>query len=170
MSGSRELAGGSSRRHQNSRLCFGGSHSAARPQPTAASCLPQAGLAAALHQGGNMPLAQIKRFFFGPGPRVSRDLAMRVFKRDHFKCQYCGLDGRPSFEHWLTMTIDHVHPYARGGPRHLENLVTACQPCNLIKGKRPFASFEDAKKYVLAKREEWRSRYEEQMKRFAEAA
>ena len=52
----------------------------------------------------------------------------------------------------------------------MENLMTACQPCNLIKGKRPFGSFEDAKKYVVAKREEWRKRYDEQMKRVGEAA
>jgi 5-methylcytosine-specific restriction endonuclease McrA len=117
-----------------------------------------------------MALAKIKRFFFGPGPKVARELAMRIFKRDHFKCQYCGLDARRSFEHWMIMTIDHVHPYARGGSRHLENLVTACQPCNLIKGKRPFASFEDARKYVVAKREEYRRRYAEQMHELTTAA
>jgi len=58
-----------------------------------------------------------------------------------------------------------VHPYAHGGGRHLENLVTACQPCNLIKGKRPFASLEDARNYVVARREEWRQRYQENMSR-----
>jgi 5-methylcytosine-specific restriction endonuclease McrA len=62
------------------------------------------------------------------------------------------------------MTIDHVHSYARGGSRKLDNLVTACQPCNRIKGKRPFATLEDAKKYMVARREEWRQRYEHQMK------
>ncbi len=117
-----------------------------------------------------MRLAKIKRFILGPGPKVSRELAMKVFTRDHFKCQYCGLDARHSFEHWLIMTIDHVHPYAHGGGRHLENLMTACQPCNLIKGKRPFGSFEDAKKYVVAKREEWRKQYEEQMTQISKSA
>lgn len=46
----------------------------------------------------------------------------------------------------------------------MDNLVTACQPCNLIKGKRPFASFADAKKFVLAKREEWRHQYHDHVK------
>jgi len=111
-----------------------------------------------------MPLKQLKRFFFGPGPRLAREDAMKVFKRDHFRCQYCGLDGHQSFENWLILTIDHVHPHARGGSRSMDNLVTACQPCNLIKGKRPFGSFEDAKRFVLAKREEWRHRFQQQAK------
>jgi len=111
-----------------------------------------------------MPLAKIKRLIFGPGPSIPRELAHKVFKRDHFVCQYCGLDAKKRFEDWLIMTIDHVHPHARGGSRKLDNLVTACQPCNLIKGKRPFATLADAKHYVVAKREEWRQRYEEQMK------
>jgi 5-methylcytosine-specific restriction endonuclease McrA len=33
--------------------------------------------------------------------------------------------------------------------------VTACQPCNLIKGKRDYGSVEKARKHVLAKRAEW---------------
>jgi 5-methylcytosine-specific restriction endonuclease McrA len=110
-----------------------------------------------------MPLKHIKKLLFG-APRLPREEAMKVFKRDHFKCQYCGLDGLHRFENWLILTIDHIHPHARGGSRSMDNLVTACQPCNLIKGKRPFASFEDAKKFVLAKREEWRHAYQDHVK------
>lgn len=106
-----------------------------------------------------MPLKRIKQFLFGPAPRIPRAEAMKIFKRDHFKCQYCGLDGLHHFNNWLVLTIDHVHPHARGGARSMENLVTACQPCNLIKGKRHFASRDEAKKYVLAKREEWRKQF-----------
>ena len=113
-----------------------------------------------------MALKRIKRFLIGP-PRLSRDEAMKVFKRDHFKCQYCGLAGAHKFENWLILTIDHVHPHARGGARSMRNLVTACQPCNLIKGKRVFKSLEDAKKYVLARREEWYQVYQSQVKAIA---
>jgi 5-methylcytosine-specific restriction endonuclease McrA len=111
-----------------------------------------------------MPLKQIKKFFSGPAPHLTREEAMKVFKRDHFKCQYCGLDGLHRFENWLILTVDHVHPHARGGARSMQNLVTACQPCNLLKGHRTYASFEEAKKYVLAKREEWRHVFHEQVK------
>jgi len=41
-----------------------------------------------------MPLTKMKRYIFGPGPNVPHELAMKVFKRDHFKCQYCGLDAK----------------------------------------------------------------------------
>lgn len=111
-----------------------------------------------------MPFKQLKRLLVGPAPRLTREDAMKVFKRDHFKCQYCGLDGLHHFENWLILTIDHVHPHARGGARIMENLVTACQPCNLIKGKHVFPSREDAKKFVLEKRDEWRQVYKEQIK------
>jgi 5-methylcytosine-specific restriction endonuclease McrA len=111
-----------------------------------------------------MPIKQIVKFFTGPSPHLTRDQATKVFKRDHFKCQYCGLDGLHRFENWLVLTIDHVHPHAKGGSRSMENLVTACQPCNLLKGKREFKSIEDAKHFVLAKREEWQKVFHEQVK------
>jgi len=111
-----------------------------------------------------MPLKHIKRLLIGPARPVAREEALKVFKRDRYVCQYCGLDGLHSFENWLILTVDFVHPRARGGPRHVENLVTACQPCNLLKGKHVYATFEQAKKHVLAKREEWRHFYEEQVK------
>jgi 5-methylcytosine-specific restriction endonuclease McrA len=75
---------------------------------------------------------------------------------------YCGLDGRHVFENWLVLTIDHIHPHAHGGPRRMDNLVTACRPCNLMKGKHVFKSFEDAKQYIQGKREEWRNLYKKE--------
>lgn len=111
-----------------------------------------------------MPFKHIKKFLVGPAPHITREDAMKVFNRDHFKCQYCGLDGQHAFENWLVLTIDHIHPHAHGGTRKMDNLVTACRPCNLMKGKRIFATFDDAKKFVLGKREEWRNLYKEQIR------
>ena len=105
-----------------------------------------------------MRLHYLKRVF-SSGRDISREEAMKVFRRDRFTCQYCGLDGSRSFENWLILTIDYVHPRAKGGSRKMENLVAACRPCNLMKGTRVFASVEDARKHVLAKREEWRKRF-----------
>jgi len=111
-----------------------------------------------------MAFKQLVKFFAGPSPHLSREDAMRIFRRDKFKCFYCGLDGLHAFENWLILTIDHVHPHAKGGARLVTNLVTACQPCNVIKGKRIFKSPQEAKEYVLAKREEWRRVFQEQIK------
>jgi 5-methylcytosine-specific restriction endonuclease McrA len=54
-----------------------------------------------------------------------------VFLRDGFICQYCG-DAFPSHE----LTFDHIVPRSRGGRTLWENVVTACQTCNLAKGHR----------------------------------
>ena len=113
-----------------------------------------------------MPLKQIKRLFFGNVPNISREEAMKVFRRDHFKCQYCGLDGLHSFENWMIITIDHVHAYARGGPRESANQVTACQPCNRLKGKKEFKTLAAAKEYVQGKRAEWQQIYHQQAQSF----
>jgi 5-methylcytosine-specific restriction endonuclease McrA len=54
-----------------------------------------------------------------------------IFVRDQGCCQYCG-DKFPTKE----LTLDHVVPATRGGPRSWENLVTSCQECNQRKGSR----------------------------------
>jgi hypothetical protein len=120
-------------------------------------------------RGGPIPLKHLKKFF-GPAPDLTREEAMKVFRRDHFKCQYCGLDGLQVFDHWLVLTVDFVYPKAHGGSRRMDNLVTACRPCNIMKGKRIFASRQEAKRHVLEKREEWRREYREQVGAIAAAA
>ena len=52
-----------------------------------------------------------------------------VFLRDRWSCQYCG-DKFKTPE----LTFDHVIPRSRGGQTNWENIVTACQECNLLKG------------------------------------
>ena len=49
-----------------------------------------------------------------------------IFKRDGFRCQYCGTN--------RDLTIDHVVPRARGGKTTWLNLLTACKTCNARKG------------------------------------
>jgi 5-methylcytosine-specific restriction endonuclease McrA len=48
------------------------------------------------------------------------------------RCAYCG---RP-FSDDLPVTIDHVHPIARGGHHTAANVVPACKPCNSRKKDR----------------------------------
>jgi 5-methylcytosine-specific restriction endonuclease McrA len=52
-----------------------------------------------------------------------------VFLRDRFACKYCG-DPFPTHD----LTFDHVIPRSRGGRTTWDNVVTACSPCNLVKG------------------------------------
>jgi 5-methylcytosine-specific restriction endonuclease McrA len=52
-----------------------------------------------------------------------------VFKRDNYTCQYCGKMGPD-------LTIDHIIPRSLGGTTFWENVVVACQACNVRKGNR----------------------------------
>ncbi len=54
-----------------------------------------------------------------------------VFKRDAFRCQYCGVAQGMS-----KLTFDHVIPRKRGGRTEWTNIVTACRSCNGKKGCR----------------------------------
>lgn len=67
------------------------------------------------------------------GPKV-RDpippqLRFRVLQRDGFRCQYCGRAVRDG----ATLHLDHVVPVAAGGETTEDNLITACETCNLGK-------------------------------------
>jgi 5-methylcytosine-specific restriction endonuclease McrA len=84
----------------------------------------------------------------------------RILERDHYRCQYCGLDAMSNFENSLIMTVDFVQPRARKGKKNPENLATACRPCNVIKGHKVFGSLAEAKAYVLQRREELRQDWE----------
>jgi len=84
----------------------------------------------------------------------------KILERDKYRCQYCGLDGLANFENSLIMSVDFVVPRARKGKKDASNLVTACRPCNLLKGRRVFTTFEEAKAYVLKRREEIRRDWE----------
>lgn len=91
---------------------------------------------------------------------VTRQEGLKILERDNYRCQYCGLDGRASFENALVMSVDFVVPRARKGKKDPSNLVACCRPCNTIKGTRVYRSFDDAKAYVLARREEMRKAWE----------
>jgi 5-methylcytosine-specific restriction endonuclease McrA len=54
-----------------------------------------------------------------------------VFLRDRFRCQYCGKKFKTR-----ELTFDHLIPKSRGGRTTWENIVTACQKCNISKGNR----------------------------------
>lgn len=66
---------------------------------------------------------------------MSTKLRFEVFKRDGFKCQYCGVT--PDKQ---VLQVDHINPVAKGGKNDIDNLVTSCQPCNIGKGANSLAS------------------------------
>lgn len=62
---------------------------------------------------------------------ISKKLRFEVFKRDGFKCQYCGA-AAPD----VLLEVDHIQPISKEGDHDLLNLITACKPCNLGKSDR----------------------------------
>jgi len=91
---------------------------------------------------------------------LTSEQGRNILKRDRFQCQYCGLDGMASFENSLIMSVDFVIPRAKKGKNDPRNLVAACRPCNVIKGRHVFNTLAEAKEYILARREELQKEWE----------
>jgi 5-methylcytosine-specific restriction endonuclease McrA len=91
---------------------------------------------------------------------VTLDEGTAVLERDRYRCRYCGLDGLASFENALIMSVDFVVPRAHKGKKDPSNLVACCRPCNMIKGRRVYGSLEEARTYVLTRREDLRKAWE----------
>jgi len=62
---------------------------------------------------------------------ISKKLRFEVFKRDSFKCQYCGA-AAPD----VLLQADHIKPVKDGGLTDITNLITSCSDCNSGKGAR----------------------------------
>ena len=71
--------------------------------------------------------AIIRLVYLVKRPFLPRRLSKKeVFLRDRFTCQYCGKKAQD-------LTLDHVIPRRQHGPHTWENVVTACNRCNLRK-------------------------------------
>lgn len=62
--------------------------------------------------------------------KVTTRLRFEVFKRDGFKCTYCGRNPK---EDDIKLHVDHVIPLSKQGTNEIKNLTTSCQDCNLGK-------------------------------------
>ncbi len=60
---------------------------------------------------------------------VSKKLRFEVFKRDGFRCAYCGKSPPEAL-----LEADHIKPKSKKGKDDINNLITACFDCN--RGKR----------------------------------
>lgn len=59
---------------------------------------------------------------------ISKKTRFDIFKRDGFQCMYCG-----SAPPKVLLHVDHIVPVKEGGGNEIDNLVTACEGCNLGK-------------------------------------
>lgn len=56
---------------------------------------------------------------------ISKKTRFEIFKRDHFRCQYCG-QTPPA----VVLEVDHIQPKSKGGSDDWNNLITSCFDCN----------------------------------------
>lgn len=62
---------------------------------------------------------------------IGKKIRFEVFKRDSFRCQYCGRSAPD-----VILEVDHIIPVAEGGKNDVMNLITSCRDCNRGKGKK----------------------------------
>lgn len=62
---------------------------------------------------------------------ISQHISWNVYRRDHYRCRYCGNNKVP-------LTVDHLVRWEDGGPSIEDNLVTSCKECNKIRGDQDY--------------------------------
>ena len=67
----------------------------------------------------------------GKSRNPSTRLRFQVLVRDKFTCRCCGAS--PMKDSSVTLHIDHIIPWSKGGETSLQNLQTLCAKCNLGK-------------------------------------
>jgi 5-methylcytosine-specific restriction endonuclease McrA len=102
---------------------------------------------------------------------VNNNKKIKIFARDKFKCNYCGVEGvyfvRGKFlrrgkmskrgtvqvftKDLKLLTIDHIIPKVEDGTDACYNLQTLCYDCNVKKGGKlyKFEKIEDLDQYDL---------------------
>lgn len=62
---------------------------------------------------------------------IAQEVSWKVYKRDDYKCRYCGRDDVP-------LTVDHLVLWEEGGPSTEANLLAADKTCNRKRGNLPY--------------------------------
>lgn len=85
---------------------------------------------------GNLKKAVIRKSTRQIESRVS----WNVYRRDGYKCRYCGNDKTP-------LTVDHLILWEKGGPSTEDNLVACCKRCNKTRGNTEYVEWLRSDRY-----------------------
>jgi len=72
---------------------------------------------------------------------ISAQISWNVFKRDNFRCRYCGRDDVP-------LTVDHLVLYEEGGASIENNLLSSCKKDNKARGRMQYADWLKSEHYL----------------------
>ena len=72
---------------------------------------------------------------------ITKGTRFAIFERDGFQCQYCG-----RLVPDVILQLDHIIPHSQGGSDDPDNLITACQACNIGKGAKTVTVQREAQK------------------------
>lgn len=72
---------------------------------------------------------------------IDNVVSWRVFKRDGYRCRYCGNDNIP-------LTVDHLVLWEEFGPSIEANLVSSCKKDNRTRGNTPYAEWLRSQHYL----------------------
>lgn len=86
------------------------------------------------HDKVRVPEVIVMRSGYSPDRNKLNFGRRNLLKRDRGTCQYCG--EQPSNS---KLTMDHVIPRSKGGPKSWQNCVLACLDCNGVKGDKSLA-------------------------------
>jgi hypothetical protein len=66
--------------------------------------------------------------------QIEQGVSWAVYRRDDYKCRYCGKDDVP-------LTVDHLVLWEEDGPSIEDNLVSCCRKCNKARGNMQYADW-----------------------------
>lgn len=72
---------------------------------------------------------------------IEQGISWTVFKRDGYKCRYCGRDDVP-------LTVDHVVRWENLGDSVERNLICACRKCNKTRGNTEYPDWLKSDYYL----------------------
>lgn len=77
--------------------------------------------------------------------QISQHVSWAVYRRDYYRCRYCGNGEVP-------LTVDHLVLWEDGGPSTEANLVASCKKCNNTRGNTPYAEWLKSSYYAKVSR------------------
>jgi 5-methylcytosine-specific restriction enzyme A len=66
-----------------------------------------------------------------PSRYIPLSVRVDVLSHDGYKCIFCGRNSKE-----VTLEVDHIIPFSKGGSNEIYNLQTLCFDCNRGKGAR----------------------------------